>query len=119
MQRAVNGLSLKPGHVLVDGKHCPKFTICSTAIVKGDAKVPAISAASILAKEARDREMMALDQQYPGYGFAEHKGYGTKNHMAALKQLGISQVHRRSFAMIRELLGLPSGYVQENLIIDD
>lgn len=110
MQRAVDGLSVRPGHLLVDGKHCPKLGICSTAIVKGDAKVPAISAASILAKVARDREMMALDQQYPGYGFAEHKGYGTKTHIAALKKLGVSQVHRRSFAVIRELLGLTSGW---------
>lgn len=103
MKRAVEGLPVAPELALIDGNQSPKL-ICETkAIIKGDQLVPAISAASILAKVARDREMLVLDQQYPGYGFAQHKGYGTKQHLAALKQFGPSNIHRRSFAPVSYL----------------
>jgi len=105
MKRAVMALSLKPGLVLIDGNHCPLLDGCRVeAIVKGDQKVTAIGAASILAKVARDREMMDLDARYPGYGFAQHKGYPTKSHISALNTLGISPVHRRSYAPVRNIL---------------
>lgn len=100
MQRAVAGLAIAPQHVQVDGNRCPRLPCSVEAIVKGDSKVPAISAASILAKVARDAEMTALCLQYPGYGFAAHKGYGTAQHMAAIEKLGPSLVHRRSFAPV-------------------
>lgn len=104
MKRAVEGLSIAPDHVQVDGNRCPQIDISVEAIVKGDLKVPAISAASILAKEARDRELIILDQEYPGYGFAKHKGYGTKEHLSSLKKLGPTPVHRKSFKPVRDLL---------------
>jgi ribonuclease HII len=104
MQRAVAGLSLQPGHVLVDGNRCPKLPCTAEAIIKGDGKIPAISAASIVAKVTRDREMVLLDAEYPGYGLAGHKGYPTKAHMAALKDLGVTPIHRRSFAPVRKAL---------------
>ena len=97
MQRAVLSLPIVAEHVLLDGTHCPKLPCPAEAIVGGDAKIAAISAASILAKVTRDREMMLLDQQYPGYGFAQHKGYGTKQHQAALKLLGLCPLHRKAF----------------------
>lgn len=97
MQRAVAGLSMLPEFVLVDGKHCPILSMQSEAIVKGDASVKAISAASILAKVARDRVMISMDDQFPGYGFAEHKGYSTVQHLKALQELGATPIHRRSF----------------------
>jgi len=101
MQRAVESLSLIPELALVDGNKCPKL-ICSTeAIIEGDKKIPAISAASILAKVARDEEMLKLDLEYPGYGLAQHKGYGTKQHLEALKNLGVTPIHRRSFAPVQ------------------
>ncbi|HEY4732261.1 MAG TPA: ribonuclease HII [Gammaproteobacteria bacterium] len=104
MRRAVQTLSITPELVLVDGNQCPVLDCPVEAIVKGDQTVTAIGAASILAKVARDREMMDLDAQYPGYGFAQHKGYPTKSHMSALNILGISPVHRRSYAPVRNVL---------------
>jgi len=103
MQRAVVQLPIKPQRVLVDGKHCPTLKCEVNAIVKGD-KLIAISAASILAKVLRDQEMCAWDQVYPGYGFAQHKGYPTKQHKQALLLLGVTPIHRRSFAPVRACL---------------
>jgi len=90
--------------VQVDGNKCPEIDLPCEAIVKGDSKVQAISAASILAKTARDAELYTLDKQYPMYGFAQHKGYPTKAHMTLLQQHGVSPVHRRSYAPVRKLL---------------
>lgn len=112
MKRAIEGvqekLSIAPvlGKVLVqvDGNKCPKINLPCEAIVKGDSKVQAISAASILAKTARDAELYILDRQYPMYGFAQHKGYPTAAHMALLQQHGVSPVHRKSYAPVRNLL---------------
>ncbi|WP_425222199.1 ribonuclease HII [Pseudomonas sp.] len=104
MQRAVAGLSTQPTLVLVDGNRCPLLPMRSEPVVKGDSRVPAIAAASILAKVARDREMLELDQQYPGYGIAGHKGYPTPVHLAALRELGATPIHRRSFGPVRKAL---------------
>lgn len=105
MRRAVEALHLLPQQVLVDGKHCPPRLPCpAQAIVGGDRLMPAISAASILAKQARDEVMVLLDQQYPGYALAKHKGYGTAEHLAALRALGPTPIHRRSFRPVRDLL---------------
>ena len=104
MQRAVTALDPQPGHALIDGNRCPKLPCSSEAIVKGDSRVPAIAAASILAKVSRDREMVEMDASYPGYGLAGHKGYPTKAHIAALEELGVSPVHRRSFGPVKKLL---------------
>lgn len=105
MQRAVLALTVIPELILVDGNKCPADLPCrAQAIIKGDKTVAAISAASILAKVARDNEMCELDKHYPGYGFAVHKGYGTKVHLQALTKLGASPIHRRSFAPISSLL---------------
>lgn len=104
MQRAVAGLAVPPHHVLVDGDRCPAFPCPARAIVRGDQTEPAICAASILAKVARDREMIELDARYPGYGFAVHKGYGTALHLEALRRHGATAVHRRSFAPVRKAL---------------
>lgn len=104
MQRAVAQLDPPPRHALIDGNRCPRLACSAEAIVKGDSKVPAISAASILAKVVRDREMVAWDQRYPGYGFAAHKGYPSAQHLAALQRLGITPIHRRSYAPVRQLL---------------
>lgn len=104
MQRAVAALDPAPDHVLVDGNRCPAFPCSAEAIVKGDGTVPVISAASIIAKVSRDREMVALDAEYPGYGLAGHKGYPSKAHLAALAELGVSPIHRRTFAPVRRLL---------------
>jgi ribonuclease HII len=104
MRRAVLTLPVRPGRVLVDGLHCPSTGIPSQAIVKGDSKIAAISAASILAKTARDALMVELHGQYPHYGFAEHKGYPTAAHLVALREYGVSVVHRKSFRPVRELL---------------
>jgi len=101
MCRSVDALNIKPGLVLVDGNHCPEMELPVKAIIKGDTKVAAISAASIIAKVARDREMTDLDHEYPGYGFAVHKGYPTMAHIQALKQLGACPIHRRSFAPVK------------------
>ena len=102
MQRAVLALTLLPSLVLVDGKHCPKLKCSSQAIIKGDQKIAEISAASILAKVHRDAEMRLLDLQYPGYGFAKHKGYATEEHRQILKKRGPSIIHRRSFLPVNQ-----------------
>ncbi len=104
MQQAVADLQVSPEHVLVDGNKTPEFNLPAEAIVGGDGKVAAISAASILAKSARDELMVAMDGEYPGYGFAQHKGYGTKQHLDALQNLGPCQHHRKSFAPVKNLL---------------
>jgi len=104
MRRAVEGLRLKPGRVLVDGNRLPLLRVPAEAIVKGDAKVPAISAASILAKVYRDRLCVEMDRAHPEYGFAGHKGYPTAEHIAALRAHGASPWHRTSFAPVREVL---------------
>lgn len=104
MQRAVEQLRLKPAKVLVDGNQLPRLSMLAEAIVKGDAKVPAISAASILAKVYRDRWCVQYDAQYPQYGFAAHKGYGTAQHLAALREHGACPQHRRSFAPVARVL---------------
>lgn len=101
MNRAVQGLHIQPEHVLVDGNKLPKWNYPAEAVVKGDSRVAAISAASILAKVTRDREMVELDKTYPGYGFADHKGYPTKVHMDALDKLGVTPIHRTSYAPVR------------------
>ena len=104
MRRAVEGLAIQPEYALIDGNRCPPLPCPCEPVVKGDGKVPAISAASILAKVTRDREMLELDRQYPGYGLAKHKGYPTAAHLQALATLGPTPLHRRSFAPVRELL---------------
>ncbi|MGE5171479.1 MAG: ribonuclease HII [Rudaea sp.] len=100
MRRAVLGLSVVPVEALVDGDHCPQLPCPAYAIVKGDRDVPAISAASIIAKTTRDALLEALDREYPMYGFARHKGYGTPEHLAALDLHGPCPHHRRSFAPV-------------------
>ncbi len=102
MKRAVEGLHIQPEHVWVDGNKIPQWSYPAEAVVKGDARVTAIGAASILAKVTRDREMAEMDELYPGYGFAGHKGYPTKVHMAALDKLGPCPIHRTSYAPVRE-----------------
>jgi ribonuclease HII len=104
MARAIEALGVDPGEVVVDGLHVPRSRWPSRAIVKGDRLVPAISAASILAKTARDEEMVSLDARFPGYGFARHKGYPTAEHLAALRALGPCEIHRRSFEPVRAAL---------------
>jgi ribonuclease HII len=106
MRRAVEGLRLKPQLVLVDGNRLPVLEMRAEAIVKGDSLIPAISAASILAKVTRDRWCVELDQQYPLYGFAGHKGYGTAEHLAALRAHGACSQHRKSFRPVTEVLML-------------
>jgi ribonuclease HII len=104
MRRAVEALGMEPEEVCVDGLYTLDIAFKCRAIVKGDSLVRAISAASILAKTARDAEMTALDQRYPGYGFAHHKGYASPGHLAALKALGPCEIHRRSFEPVHVLL---------------
>ncbi len=104
MRRAVEALALAPAEVLVDGLHVPRVAPPCRALVQGDRRVAAISAASILAKVARDAEMAVLDARFPAYGFAEHKGYGTPGHLAALRAHGPCAVHRRSFEPVRLVL---------------
>jgi ribonuclease HII len=104
MHRAVRALEPQPVYVLVDGNRLPRWDYASEPVVKGDDRVAAIAAASILAKVQRDAELLELDRQYPGYGFARHKGYPTAAHLAALRELGASAVHRRSFAPVKALL---------------
>lgn len=98
MQRAVAGLACRVDHVMVDGNRVPAFAMPADYLVKGDSRFDAIKAASIIAKVARDREMQRLDECYPGYGLAQHKGYPTKAHMEALQSIGPSPVHRMSFS---------------------
>ncbi len=104
MQRAIKSLKIRPHFVLVDGNRIPDLDIPAQAIVKGDSLVPEISAASILAKVARDEEMMELDKQFPQYAFAQHKGYPTKLHLEKLAEFGVLPQHRRSFAPVRKLV---------------
>lgn len=104
MKRAVEGLSTLPELVYVDGNRCPQWQFHSQAIVKGDSRIAAIAAASILAKVSRDHSIQALDSRYPGYGLAQHKGYPTKAHMDALKHLGPTPIHRKSFGPVAKLL---------------
>jgi len=103
MQRAVDKLTLEPAEVLVDGNRCPALRFPARAVVGGDRSVPEISAASILAKTARDAVMVELHRLYPDYGFDRHKGYPTRAHIDALRRCGVSPVHRRSFAPVRAL----------------
>lgn len=104
MQRAVAGLTVTPEYVLIDGNRCPSLPIPSMAVVKGDSLVAEISAASIIAKVTRDREMAELDAVFPQYGFAQHKGYPTAQHLAMLTEHGATPHHRRSFAPVRNAL---------------
>jgi ribonuclease HII len=104
MHRAVAALRPQPDYVLVDGNRLPRWAYRSEPVVKGDDRVPAIAAASILAKVQRDGELVALEKTYPGYGFASHKGYPTKAHLKALQEHGVTPVHRRSFGPVKNLL---------------
>ena len=104
MSRAVESLGVVPDQVLLDGMHCPDLAVPARAVVDGDAKVKVISAASILAKTARDAEMRRLHERFPQYGFDEHKGYPTPRHLRALRRYGVCEVYRRSFAPVRALL---------------
>jgi ribonuclease HII len=105
MRRAVEKLAVTPQQVLVDGLHCPRVSMPARAVVRGDATVTAIAAASILAKVARDEEMLARHRALPQYGFDRHKGYPTRAHLDALRAHGVSIVHRRTFAPVRVVLG--------------
>ena len=105
MQRAISGLNIIPEHALIDGNRIPNNLPCSAeAVVKGDDRVAAISAASILAKVERDNEISALAERYPGYGLEKHKGYPTAQHLAAIEELGITPIHRQSFAPVKRIL---------------
>ena len=104
MRRAVEALAIPPTLALIDGNRCPVMAVRSEAIVKGDDKVAAISAASILAKTARDHALLALHEQYPQYAFDQHKGYPTALHLARLREHGVSPVHRLSYAPVKALL---------------
>ncbi|MFP2516332.1 ribonuclease HII [Buttiauxella agrestis] len=108
MQRAVAGLHVVPEYVLIDGNRCPALPMPSLAVVKGDSRVAEISAASIIAKVTRDREMAELDLSFPQYGFAQHKGYPTAFHLEKLAEHGATEHHRRSFAPVKRALGLAS-----------
>jgi ribonuclease HII len=104
MQRALAGLAPAAQYALVDGNRLPDLPCRAEAVVRGDSLVPAISAASIIAKVTRDREMHSMDARYPGYGFAQHKGYPSRRHLEALERLGVTAIHRRSYAPVRRLL---------------
>lgn len=107
MKRAIDSLKYTPTMALIDGNHVPpQLQIKAEAVIKGDSKIPAISAASILAKVIRDRNMYELDLEYPEYGFAKHKGYGTKEHLAAISKYGAIPAHRKTFAPIKNILNL-------------
>ena len=101
MKRAVESLSIVPSHALVDGNQAPNLMCPVTTIIKGDQTEPAIAAASIIAKVSRDKEMILMEEYFPGYGFAKHKGYPTKIHQDALMKLGVSEIHRRSFKPVQ------------------
>ncbi|MET0287027.1 MAG: ribonuclease HII [Polyangiales bacterium] len=107
MRRAVEGLQVAPEHVLLDARRLKELTVPQQRIIKGDAKSLTIAAASILAKTSRDARMTELDREFPGYGFAKHKGYPVREHVSALRELGATPHHRRSFGPVREALGLP------------
>ncbi|MAZ71355.1 ribonuclease HII [Porticoccus sp.] len=109
MVRAVDGLTLRPEYVAVDGNRLPDWGYAAEAVVRGDDKVPAISAASILAKVCRDAEMCLAEQAFPGYGFASHKGYGTRAHREAIALLGPCLIHRKSFEPVKSLLSARQG----------
>jgi ribonuclease HII len=104
MRRAVQALDPQPDYALIDGNRCPQLGCPAEAVIKGDARIAAISAASIIAKVARDQEMRELEACYPGYGLAGHKGYPSKAHLEALQRLGVTPIHRRSFGPVRRLL---------------
>lgn len=106
MRRAVIGLRNQPDYVAVDGNRLPQWEYKGEAVVKGDGRVEVISAASIIAKVVRDAEMKEMDAKYPGYGFAKNKGYGTAQHLEALQRMGPSPIHRRTFAPVRNEIGL-------------
>jgi ribonuclease HII len=118
MQRAVAGLKIRPTLVLIDGNRMPKLPVPARTIIKGDAKVRAISAASILAKVARDEVLMRYHQQYPRYGLDENKGYLTEAHLAALTRFGPCPIHRKSYAPIRALLEKGPGAVEMSLALE-
>ncbi len=107
MRRAVEGLATPPDHILLDARRIKDLRVPQQAIIKGDTKSLTIAAASIVAKTSRDRKMCDLDGEYPGYGLSVHKGYPVREHVAALKKLGATPIHRRSFAPVRSVLGLP------------
>jgi len=109
MRRAVLMLNPAPRRVLVDGNQCPHLDCPVEAVIGGDSTVAAISAASIIAKVTRDREMVELDRHYPGYGLARHKGYPSREHLQALRRLGVTPLHRRSYAPVRKLLNTDEG----------
>ena len=111
MVRAVDGLTVTPEYVAVDGNRMPSWHYSGETVVKGDDKVAEISAASILAKVCRDTEMIAYDEQYPGYGFAGHKGYGTKQHRQAIEQLGPTRIHRQSFEPVKSMLAVTPSHL--------
>jgi ribonuclease HII len=104
MRRAVQALDPQPDYALIDGNRCPQLGCPAEAVIKGDARIAAISAASIIAKVARDQEMREMEACYPGYGLAGHKGYPSKAHLEALQRLGVTPIHRRSFGPVRRLL---------------
>jgi ribonuclease HII len=107
MRRAVEGLISRPDHILIDARRIKDLNVPQQAIIRGDSKSLTIAAASIIAKTSRDAKMQDLEVQYPGYGLSVHKGYPVREHLAALKKLGATPIHRRSFAPVREVLGLP------------
>lgn len=104
MKRAIESLSVRAEYVLVDGNRCPDISIPCEPVVKGDSRVECIAAASIIAKVSRDREMIELDKEFPGYGFAKHKGYPTKAHFEALERLGVNSFYRRSFKPVKSII---------------
>ncbi|ART78850.1 ribonuclease HII [Oceanisphaera avium] len=112
MSRAVSALSMQPGFVFIDGNRCPNLAMPCQAVVKGDSRVAEISAASILAKVVRDQDMIALDARYPEYGFAKHKGYPTKAHLAALAEHGVLKEYRHSFKPVASALALTGGVIR-------
>ncbi|MDG6399566.1 ribonuclease HII [Pseudomonas quasicaspiana] len=115
MKRAVEGLMITPKLALIDGNRCPQLSVPSAPVVQGDSKVPAIAAASILAKVSRDREMAAMELKYPGYGIGGHKGYPTPVHLEALARLGPTPIHRRSFGPVRAAYAARDALIQSTM----